>query len=114
MQDSSVHRVPCGPGNIGYDEPVFSNQLIDKRGFTHIRPAHYGYPRPVVILLVSNDILEMLYHLVQKLAYALLSRSRYRYRISDAETVKLIYIIYLALEIVYLVHAQDYRLFAAP
>ena len=61
MDNLRIHRIPGSACNIGYDYPVFPQQLIYDGGLSDIRLAHNGNSRTLVFLFFACSVLKMAY-----------------------------------------------------
>ena len=104
-----VNSVSGGTGNIAYDNPLFTENSVDERGFAHIRSADYCYGQLVALLFLLRLLRECGYNSIQQIAEIQRVRSGNWDYISQSKTIEIVNIILLLLGI-NLVHRKNNRL----
>lgn len=54
ISDLCIYGVPCRACNLRHNHTLLPYEMIDQRGFTHIRLAHDCNLRPVILALVCR------------------------------------------------------------
>ena len=114
ISDFRIDRIPRRTRDIGYDKPIFPNQLIDDGRFSHIGLPDDGNPRPLIFFLFLRLLLiEMRRNFIQQITDTLLIGGRNGKRLPDAKIIELIYIHHVFLVTVYFIDGKHDRLTAA-
>ena len=101
-----VYRIPGSSGDIGYDEPFLSQQLVDHGRLAYIRLSDDGNLRPVILFLIRLGLREEGNHLIQQVTEAQLGGSRYRMGITESQIIELVDIRHVFIKIIYLIYTE--------
>ena len=114
VDDLRVDRIPCGPRDLGDNDAVFPEELIDHRALPHIRLSDEGDPDPVILRFLLQTLREMLQKLIQQIPEPQLIHGGHTEGIPEPQLIELIDLIPQLLEGIHLVHAEHNRLMGFP
>ena len=112
--DGGIHRIPGGARDIGDDQPVFPQKLIDQGGLAHVGLAYDGDPGFLVLPVLLALLPEMSDHHVQHIPQPHLIGGGDGIGLADSQIVELVHIGHILFKAVHLVDHQDHRLMRAP
>ena len=105
-----IYGISGGSGYIRDDHSVFSQNLIDQRGFSHIRFSYHCDPGDLVFRLFFRYPLEMLCHPFQHISQPQHRSCRDWHRLADSQIIKFIGIHHKLLKTVNFIYDKDHRL----